>query len=282
MSHFSVMVIGDDHEAQLQPYHEYECTGLDDQYVVDVDRTDEARSEHAGSLARGFPGMPEDFAAFVEWYYGRPLNAEGKLVDRTNPNAKWDWWVVGGRWSGTLRLKPGCKGSVGEKGLMGSCSNKGDLWVDQARKCDIDFAFMQDHAAGEAGARWDKAFKARGGKDWMTWDQVRQRHEDIAKARGEYHGQDTLKAAKQADPDGLAWDADWCLQSREQYVQTARDNAISAFAFVKDSQWFERGEMGWWGMVSDEKDRQEWNGTFASMLESLPDDTLITVVDCHI
>ena len=43
MSHFTVMVIGPDHEAQLAPYHEFECTGVADQYVVDVDITDEFR-----------------------------------------------------------------------------------------------------------------------------------------------------------------------------------------------------------------------------------------------
>ena len=41
MSHFVVMVIGEDPEAELAPFHEFECTGLDDQYVQDVDITEE-------------------------------------------------------------------------------------------------------------------------------------------------------------------------------------------------------------------------------------------------
>ena len=46
MSHFTVLVITPDNnpgtlEAALQPFHEYECTGIEDQYVVDVDVTDE-------------------------------------------------------------------------------------------------------------------------------------------------------------------------------------------------------------------------------------------------
>jgi hypothetical protein len=39
MSHFTTLVIGDDVESALAPYHEYECTGVNDQYVVDVDMT---------------------------------------------------------------------------------------------------------------------------------------------------------------------------------------------------------------------------------------------------
>ncbi len=41
MRHFAVLVLGPDIEKQLQPFHEYECTGVDDEYVVDVDVTDE-------------------------------------------------------------------------------------------------------------------------------------------------------------------------------------------------------------------------------------------------
>lgn len=41
MSHFSVMVIGPNIEQQLAPYHEFECTGTDDQYVQDIDETAE-------------------------------------------------------------------------------------------------------------------------------------------------------------------------------------------------------------------------------------------------
>ena len=33
MSHFVVYVLGEDVETQLAPYHEFECTGDDNQYV---------------------------------------------------------------------------------------------------------------------------------------------------------------------------------------------------------------------------------------------------------
>jgi len=46
MSHFTVVVVGDDYEEQLAPYHEFECTGRDDEYVIDVDRTEETRREY--------------------------------------------------------------------------------------------------------------------------------------------------------------------------------------------------------------------------------------------
>ena len=44
MSHFTVMVIGKEPEKQLQPYHEYECTGIKDEYVKFVE-AEETREE---------------------------------------------------------------------------------------------------------------------------------------------------------------------------------------------------------------------------------------------
>lgn len=45
MSHFTVMVVGDDPEYQLAPFHKFECTGQDDEFVQNIDRLDEARVE---------------------------------------------------------------------------------------------------------------------------------------------------------------------------------------------------------------------------------------------
>jgi len=40
------------------------------------------------------------------------------------------------------------------------------------------------------------------------------------------------------------------------------------------------GEMGWWAIVSNEN--HNWDLEFTKMFDSLPDDTLISVYDCHI
>ena len=41
MSHFTVLVVGDNVDEQLLAYHEFECTGIKDQYVIEIDETDE-------------------------------------------------------------------------------------------------------------------------------------------------------------------------------------------------------------------------------------------------
>lgn len=40
--------------------------------------------------------------------------------------------------------------------------------------------------------------------------------------------------------------------------------------------------MGWFGMAMDEKAQNDWNDEFYEMLRGLPEDTLLTAVDCHI
>ena len=69
---------------------------------------------------------------------------------------------------------------------------------------------------------------------------------------------------------------------RHKFIEDARCAAFSTFAVLKDGEWYEKGSMGWWGMVSDEKLEYDWNAKFTELIHELPDNTLITVVDCHI
>jgi hypothetical protein len=371
MSHFSVLVIGENVEQQLAPYHEFECTGRNDEYVVDVDKTEEARSEYesntttryrdpdgnlhdpyedrfyrdpteeeikeAGPLGFGSFGsrngvshyskdwgdgrgyrakihfIPDgweeikvptstvkSFRDFCEdWYDGKPLvegeapdleeahkyghllvNANGeviRLIDRTNPNKKWDWWIVGGRWTGWLKLKPGADGSVGKPGLMTAPAAVGT--ADIARKGDVDFEAMRAEKGAEAGSLWDKVRRIT--QD--TWESVRERFEKIDDARSFYREQPAIKALEASKDRDFSWNIDDALAGpREAFVQAARDRATSPFAIVKDGQWYAKGRMGWWGMSNDDGTQEDWNRRVSELLDSLRDDTRLTVVDCHI
>lgn len=296
MSHFTVLVIGDDHEKQLQPFHEFECTGTDDQYVIDKDVTAECleNADDDDPMGLGWFGLDERTVSDEsqidksdQHKYGYAIVKDGKLVKavkRTNPNKTWDWWQVGGRWSGYLKLKPGADGAIGERGLMGSHANDGPGYADQAKKGDIDFAGMRDAAGEKAGALWDKARASLApDAEWITWEQMRETiHKgDIDAARKAYNEQPAVAAINRSI-DTFYNRPDSFLVSREVYVQQARDGAISTYAAVKDSQWFAKGRMGWWACSDDKMTQEEWNRELTAMLDTLPDDTLLTVVDCHI
>lgn len=47
---------------------------------------------------------------FMEDYHGYKYNEEHSAYGYyTNPNAKWDWWSIGGRWEGLIETKAGKK-----------------------------------------------------------------------------------------------------------------------------------------------------------------------------
>lgn len=346
MSHFTVMVIGDNVDKQLAPFHEFECTGVIDQYVKDIDITEEARADYMSAtteymvsptgekvdyynerfyrkptaeekkdpFARDVRQEPagwtkmsvpthtvENFATHAKKYHGykviglnlKPdledehkfgyirLDENGdvdKVIRRTNPDKKWDWYMIGGRWTGMLKLKPGASGNTGRPGLMTEAPPAG--YADQARRGDIDWQGMRDDAGTKAAARWDKARKLAP-EMWESWETIRERYTgDIEKARTEYHSQKGRIALR--NDEQLRWSEDDLLVDRDQYIQTARDKAVATYAVLIDGKWMARGEMGWFGFSDDKEDEATWYKKMAEMLDSLPEDTMITIVDCHI
>lgn len=286
MSHFTVLVIGPDLEKQLQTFHEFECTGINDEHVQDVDVTEECR-EHGldwhgleDSVVESEDQVDRDGAH----KYGYAVMKDGELVkavNRTNPNKQWDWWVLGGRWSGFLKLKPGADGALGRPGLMGSRSNDGPGYADQATKGAVDFDGMRDEAGAKHGEQWDKANAILSAEQFLTWEEVAAGYPgDVEAARAAYWAQPAAKQFSEAF--GPFVQASNFKVPREEYVQRARDGAASTFAVLKDGQWYGRGSMGWWGCVSDEKDPNDWNRKVSELLDGLADDTLLSVVDCHI
>lgn len=307
MSHFCVIVIGEDAEKQLAPFHEFECTGHNDEFVQDIDITQQAKEEFEKSRS-DFENIKE----FLDDWYGISILAHGeepdlsdthkygyaildengevtKVIDRTNPNKKWDWYIVGGRFQGHLKLKPGATGENGRPSLMGLASGQkmaGEGFADVAKKGDVDIDVMREAAETKARLKWEKAIdaavKASGKSTWETWESVRSRISDVDEARKTYHAQPEVEAINKAFSDEWFLKVDEFLAPGDEYVKRAGDGALVTFAVLKDGKWYERGEMGWWACVSNEKSNDEWNSEFAKLIESLPDDTLLTIVDCHI
>lgn len=295
MSHFTVIVIGNDPAKQLAPYHEFECTGLDDEYVKDIDVTESVRAEFAKYADKG-----ETFAQYVEGdgksivpfgqtpdlggehKYGYSLvDAAGevvKVIDRTNPSKKWDWWVVGGRWSGFFPLKEGAQGTVGRPGVF---DNKpAPRTADACRWGDVDIVRARREASDEARtnfAKWRAAFEACGRP--LSWVEVRDANKGNGdKAREVYNAQPAIAMMRGA------WDCPVATYGfdEEAYVAKQVARVLVPFAVVKDGVWYEKGKMGWWACVSDEKDQGDWNAQVSALFDGLDPDTLVTLVDCHI
>lgn len=354
MSHFAVMVFGDDVETQLDPYHEFECTGVDDEFVQDIDKTEELRQRYEkltvtkikdkegnvfdtwddrfyrdpteeemkkynlrgdfNEFGKGIDYCCQDWGdgqgcrpkikylpegyerievkdseleTFAEYCedegyplvkFGEALDLEDehkygytlldekgevkKVIDRTNPNAKWDYWTEGGRYAGCWKRKGGKDGFV--SGL----------------KKEIDFAGMEEDAAKHAAGVYDRAAKAYPAMTWESWESIRSRITDIEEARKVYHGQEAIKALSN-QKFGFFFSFDELLVGREAYIQKAKDDSCRPYAFVKDGKWYAVGEMGWFGCSGNE-DKEAFNAEFKKAIEEADDETRITIVDCHI
>jgi len=289
MSHFTVLIIGDNPEEQLEPFHEFESTGIDE-YVQEIDITEAVLEKGLSYYGLEERVVSDESQIDVEGdhKYGYAIVQNGELVkaiDRTNPNAKWDWYQLGGRWRGYFQPKRGRHGLTGEAGVFenGLMSPHG---VDSARKGDIDFEAMREEAGRHAAAYYDRFWLLVGDQPLPNWTKIRERHgKNIDKAREEYQNHPVSKILDNSEEfknDFLFRDIMEMAETRGDYIEHAKRSRVVTFAVLYNGQWYERGEMGWWGMVSNEKEAHEWENEFYKLLEGLSDDTLLSIYDCHI
>ena len=416
MSHFTVLVVGENPEHQLAPFQENNMDDCPEQFMAFHDQEDEFKDEYenksttqyrfkdqdewyypwdkeltnvlmnefnekklptkpslfnneiekaakeikeklinSGVLIkeeRPFKVMFETFEQFCEGWHGRKGRDEetGKYGYWENPNAKWDWYQLGGRWTGFFKLKvseevigtvdngfgmtegefdalvklykenhgkfnklvrerkwsdltpdiakavrsgkryeevmiagklPTHK--VGRPGLMTEVAKNG--YADQAYKKDIDFDVMYREEEQRAHEQYDRFEKAtKGIEPAPLWEDVRKQYENIDDARKVYHDHPWNKALHDADIHLFSDDPVeyFCIGTggRDAFVSKKKKEAITTFAVLMNGKWYERGSMGWWGCVSGKKDN--WDEEFYKLFESIPDDTLLSVVDCHI
>lgn len=216
------------------------------------------------------------------WRY---RNGEWVHITTYNPDSKWDWYQIGGRWSGFFRLKEGTTGSLGDGSWANEDKDIPANYVDQARKGDIDFKGMIEDTVKERLERFDKVKKIVNGREVPIWEEIMKKHgeNNINDARSEYSGNPIFKDLRDADIH--IWGSisdEFANFDRDEFIRRESASAISTYALVKDGKWYQKGEMGRWGMSSDEMKQDEWNLEFAKLLDEASDDTLLTVVDCHI
>ena len=306
MSHFTVLVIGDDYVGQLAPYDEELEVDPYRRYAdtKDLEWYFRVYAEHNKDAEE--PDL-EALASFLTEHWGEEwlYEPQGGIYQMStfNPVAKWDWYAVGGRWAGYFKLKKKAKGIAvkGEPGLMGA---SGEFDADIVRKGDVDVEAMRGERGHQANKIWNRAQAVFGDLPEMrSWEDVLGDYldekgdisdEDLKFAREEYGGQLRVKAVNEhnercrvegrRDDEIGVWGelADFQAPLTE-YVQEARDATLATFAYVRDGEWYAPGKMGWFGMSDDTRagKKRFWR-EFNEMFDALPDDTLLTLVDAHI
>jgi len=289
MSHFSCLVVGDNPEQQLEPFWELDLDLEElrkdhravfrviieegeleknynkwrDEYILKLNKAigelEGLKSQKTPDLSliestktdiKNYEHYLEDYRDPMDWvskWYGYSYEEKKGWGYWENPNAKWDWFQLGGRWRGYFKLKlnSGVDTTLGE---MGSFGNESKYDADQAVKKDIDFYNMRIGNFEEASRLWEEAWK-------------------------NYPEED--KSVRRYLEYGITKE-----DTKESYLK--RQTSIATHAVLMDGKWYQRGEMGWWGHISNEKDLDVWEKEFNELLDNLPDDTLLSVYDLHI
>jgi len=67
----------------------------------------------------------------------------------------------------------------------------------------------------------------------------------------------------------------------EKEVERARAWAVATYAIVYQGVWYERESPTWWGIEHGDDDDLEWPLRQTELIESLPNDEIVTAVHCH-
>lgn len=219
MSHFSVLVLHNEEQSvedMLLPYMENCC---------------------------GQP--PFEYMEFYEDEDCEIDDATGKRGYWQNPDAKWDWYTIGGRFNGMIKASYGYRGRKGEY-LPGR--------YDQAVLADCDFSI-------------DEVAYARAVKDWEECIDS-ECDNNIRMMKFWPLGKEGIKNR---------------YGTKEAYAN--HEATWSTWAVITpDGEWHECGKMGWWGLSSEtDKEELDWVQNFKERFIDGADPNLIaTVIDCHI
>lgn len=381
MSHFSVMVIGEHPELQMQPYQENNMGDCPEKYMEFYSVEEESREEYenntltpknftyerlnfdkttrervisakVGDLLLNIEYKPDliypvklgfiyeikkldcffrvaeiindttlalekvnkperqkikDQKSFIEYVeedcgyvYSDKNNAFGYYE---NPNAKWDWYETGGRWSNFLKLKP-------DLDVQNEIPDFNGLRGDSAKIKEIDIKGMIKEKENSASVHYDrilKVFKGNIPKVNNSWISIVQEENkkggkfNRERAEKSYNSQsgvvDLLEFKKTVTKEKLMehgfseneavffWHnfniSDFQIP-KNKYVERAGLNTFSTYAILKDGCWVEQSKMEWFGLSDNKVSEHDWAIKTQELLKSLPEDTLVTIIDCHI
>ncbi|WP_431676924.1 hypothetical protein [Kitasatospora sp. KL5] len=209
------------------------------------------------------------------------VDGEGRayFLSTCNPDAKWDGWVVGGRWPDHFVHRPDAAGDprliVDHQEGTG-----GTLRCDGGPRALLDFEAMRDLEEREAAARHDRWTELVGGLPAaQPWRHFLARHladpdgYPMEQARDDHRTQARCRAAHDSE-EFRYWDGGFST-GRAEYVARARAEAVPNYALLRlDGTWTEPGS-------DTEEDRAAYAREANAYLDALDGGTLLVTVDCH-
>lgn len=204
------------------------------------------------------------FEKYLEDYHGATRDEETNDYGYwENPNAKWDWYEVGGRWAGCLKVSADCENcGVGQKSWGWGDT---DPYETSSEYKKVDSARIKDLIFPDYQQEYDKAKR--------FWE---------LKVEGQ-------APQNEEEKEALKWD--W--YKPEYYKNTYKDKetyadceaTFNTYAIIdKSGKWIAKGEMGWWGISTSEENQEvDFIKNYKkNVFDNAGDNDYITIVDCHI
>lgn len=270
MSHYTVLVITSDgdYEKALEPFDEnlemepyiYKTKEQCIQELIEYKRRYDNHDENFNRQWFNENFSDVDFSdgksiyeAFRKYHDYYDYDEEGNVLSTCNPNSKWDWYQLGGRWNGSLRLKEGTTAIV--ESQQSWCSETAqEGYTDYAQVKNVDFT--PDYSKMEYYKRF-----------WQI------------NVEG-----DSLKENEKEEDFKSFWNAQYYLDTYGTMDNYIEDNCgFKTYAILNHGEWIEPGKMGWFGCSHATKDGNiVYRQVFKDIIKNLNPEDYLAVVDCHI
>lgn len=196
---------------------------------------------------------------YAEEYYGYHKNEDGKYGYYYNPNAFYDWYDEGGRFKGGFLVK--CSDEC-----SGSSELDGYEWVSEAKKSEICWDKMLEICKKEAKESYKLYQSILSSGDTKDYP--------LMKINGNtlYQWGDMLSVKN--EPFEAYCERCGCGEDVKY--------AVSCYGFVDYAGYRSRGDMGWFGLSTNDKPQDAWNNELQKLIGDIPDDHILVILDCHI
>jgi len=241
--HFALMVFGPSNDEELAdalaPFDE----NLDvEPYFVPLSDSElESAADWMGTTVENLTPI-----AVGDYYCDNPAAgalADGQLgyMSTRNPDGKWDYWRVGGRYAGRLKLKDGAVGEIADLSWEWNHSDERPLpgYVDRCQIRDLDIEGKRIEAALEADLEYDRLVT-----EDSRWVHGLSREQYVARVAAETWSCYATLIPGEGFHEAESWDRDFTPEEREQM-------------------------------------RQRFTAKVNMLLENLDPDTWVTIVDYH-
>ncbi|MEX3422110.1 hypothetical protein H0911_24845 [Bacillus sp. HSTU-bmb18] len=208
MSHFAVMVQIPKEKAGDRKYLESVMAPFDEKKEV-TPYIYKTKQELIEEYNKSSEANETSYEAWLQYWYiddGEQIDEEGNHLSTYNPNSKWDWYVVGGRWSNLLIDKDGnsCDAAyAGELDLQAMKdknvrSAKNDWKAMQESPNDVLKVLMYGARKGET----EEEYVQRNSKTLSTYAVIDKQGNWIAKGDMGWFGMSSETDVESDDWDG--------------------------------------------------------------------------------